>query len=122
MWPTYLTAGERGAGFAEVAAAAARGARGDVPACGAAHAQPSRNAPCAKPTRGARGQRQPGAPMKRQAGAPATRSASPSPPLLVAGRAGAGAAVSLGLARFSYALLLPPMRADLGWSYLSPAR
>ena len=29
-----------------------------------------------------------------------------------------GAAVSLGLARFSYALLLPPMRDDLGWSYL----
>jgi predicted MFS family arabinose efflux permease len=28
-----------------------------------------------------------------------------------------GAAVSLGLARFSYALMLPPMRADLGWSY-----
>ncbi|MEJ8821991.1 YbfB/YjiJ family MFS transporter [Variovorax humicola] len=28
-----------------------------------------------------------------------------------------GAAVSLGLARFSYGLLLPPMRADLGWSY-----
>ena len=28
-----------------------------------------------------------------------------------------GAAVSLGLARFSYALLLPPMRADLGWTY-----
>jgi predicted MFS family arabinose efflux permease len=28
-----------------------------------------------------------------------------------------GAAVSLGLARFAYALLLPPMRADLGWSY-----
>ncbi|WP_341892758.1 YbfB/YjiJ family MFS transporter [Variovorax sp. YR752] len=28
-----------------------------------------------------------------------------------------GAAVSLGLARFSYALLLPPMRAELGWSY-----
>jgi predicted MFS family arabinose efflux permease len=28
-----------------------------------------------------------------------------------------GAAVSLGLARFSYALLLPPMREDLGWSY-----
>jgi hypothetical protein len=27
-----------------------------------------------------------------------------------------GAAVSLGLARFSYALLLPAMRADLGWS------
>lgn len=29
-----------------------------------------------------------------------------------------GAAISLGLSRFSYALLLPPMRADLGWSYL----
>jgi len=27
------------------------------------------------------------------------------------------ACVSLGLARFSYALLLPPMRDDLGWSY-----
>lgn len=27
------------------------------------------------------------------------------------------AAVSLGLSRFSYALLLPPMRADLDWSY-----
>ena len=26
-----------------------------------------------------------------------------------------GAAISLGLARFSYALLLPPMRAELGW-------
>ena len=29
------------------------------------------------------------------------------------------AAVSLGMARFSYALLLPPMRADLGWTYLT---
>lgn len=29
------------------------------------------------------------------------------------------AAVSLGLARFSYALLLPPMRADLGWNYIT---
>ncbi len=29
------------------------------------------------------------------------------------------AAVSLGLARFSYALLLPPMRDELGWSYLT---
>jgi predicted MFS family arabinose efflux permease len=27
-------------------------------------------------------------------------------------------AVALGLARFSYALLLPPMRAELGWTYL----
>jgi predicted MFS family arabinose efflux permease len=29
-----------------------------------------------------------------------------------------GAAISLGLSRFSYGLLLPPMRDDLGWSYL----
>ena len=29
-----------------------------------------------------------------------------------------GAAVSLGISRFAYGLLLPPMRADLGWSYL----
>ncbi len=28
-----------------------------------------------------------------------------------------GPAVALGLARFAYALLLPSMRADLGWSY-----
>ncbi|XHU09862.1 YbfB/YjiJ family MFS transporter [Amycolatopsis sp. WGS_07] len=29
-----------------------------------------------------------------------------------------GAAVALGLSRFSYGLLLPPMRADLGWTYV----
>lgn len=40
------------------------------------------------------------------------------PQWLVAVALALGAAVSLGLARFSYALLLPPMRADLGWSYL----
>ena len=28
-----------------------------------------------------------------------------------------GAAISLGMARFSYGLLLPPMRDDLAWSY-----
>lgn len=28
-----------------------------------------------------------------------------------------GAAVSLGITRFAYGLLLPIMRADLGWSY-----
>lgn len=41
------------------------------------------------------------------------------PTLLVAAALALAAAVSLGLARFSYALLLPPMRADLGWSYLT---
>ncbi len=40
-------------------------------------------------------------------------------PLSTAAALALGAAVSLGLARFSYALLLPPMRADLGWSYLT---
>lgn len=42
---------------------------------------------------------------------------SPAAPLRTALALALGAAVSLGLARFSYALLLPPMRADLGWSY-----
>ncbi|MEO8154953.1 MAG: YbfB/YjiJ family MFS transporter [Rhizobacter sp.] len=41
------------------------------------------------------------------------------PALVVASALALAAAVSLGLARFSYALLLPPMRADLGWSYLT---
>ena len=39
-------------------------------------------------------------------------------PFLTALALSLGAAVSLGLTRFSYALLLPPMRSDLGWSYL----
>lgn len=41
------------------------------------------------------------------------------PRLAVAAALALAAAVSLGLARFSYALLLPAMRADLGWSYLT---
>jgi predicted MFS family arabinose efflux permease len=44
----------------------------------------------------------------------------PSPPasvLLLAFSLSLGAAVSLGITRFSYGLLLPPMRDDLGWSY-----
>ncbi|MBX3627229.1 MAG: YbfB/YjiJ family MFS transporter [Rhizobacter sp.] len=43
----------------------------------------------------------------------------PLPPLAIATALALGAAVSLGLARFSYALLLPPMRADLAWTYLT---
>ena len=39
-------------------------------------------------------------------------------PFLIALALSLGAAISLGLTRFSYALLLPPMRDDLGWSYL----
>lgn len=46
---------------------------------------------------------------------PADRGASLATALALA----LGAAVSLGLARFSYALLLPAMRADLGWSYFT---
>ena len=40
-------------------------------------------------------------------------------PLRSAAGLSLAAAVSLGLARFAYALLLPPMRADLGWSYFT---
>ena len=50
---------------------------------------------------------------------PVGRHAAAPPVLLVAAALALAAAVSLGLARFSYALLLPPMRADLGWSYLT---
>ncbi|MDO8419798.1 MAG: YbfB/YjiJ family MFS transporter [Rubrivivax sp.] len=44
---------------------------------------------------------------------------TPARTLLAALALALAAAVSLGLARFSYALLLPPMRADLGWTYLT---
>ncbi|MBI5255116.1 MAG: YbfB/YjiJ family MFS transporter, partial [Burkholderiales bacterium] len=47
------------------------------------------------------------------------RLATPAAVLRAAGALALAAAVSLGLARFSYALLLPPMRADLGWSYFT---
>ena len=47
-----------------------------------------------------------------------TRSIEPAvSPFLLALALSLGAAVSLGIARFAYGLLLPPMRADLGWSY-----
>jgi len=39
-------------------------------------------------------------------------------PIAVALALSLAAAVALGLSRFSYGLLLPPMRTDLGWSYL----
>ena len=39
-------------------------------------------------------------------------------PVLLALALSMGAAVSLGIARFAYGLLLPPMREDLGWTYL----
>jgi len=43
---------------------------------------------------------------------------STTKPLLTALALSLGAAISLGMTRFSYALLLSPMRADLGWNYL----
>jgi MFS family permease len=42
---------------------------------------------------------------------------SASAPLWVALGLAVGPLVAIGLARFAYALLLPPMRADLGWTY-----
>lgn len=44
-------------------------------------------------------------------------SSEPLPTLWLAVALSMGAAISLGITRFSYALLLPPMREDLGWSY-----
>ena len=41
---------------------------------------------------------------------------APTPLWVVLGLA-MGPTVALGLARFAYALLLPPMRAELGWNY-----
>lgn len=38
-------------------------------------------------------------------------------PAVVAFGLGLGSVVALGLGRFAYSLLLPPMRADLGWSF-----
>jgi predicted MFS family arabinose efflux permease len=50
---------------------------------------------------------------------PATTTRHPSPVRLaaLALALSLGAAVSLGITRFAYGLLLPTMRADLGWSY-----
>ncbi|MGH3781376.1 MAG: hypothetical protein ACRDRO_12310, partial [Pseudonocardiaceae bacterium] len=42
---------------------------------------------------------------------------SPAGDLLVALGLAVGPAVALGFARFAYALLLPPMRSSLHWSF-----
>ncbi|WP_438362578.1 YbfB/YjiJ family MFS transporter [Paraburkholderia caribensis] len=47
----------------------------------------------------------------------ATRSPGRGPTLWLAVSLSMGSAIALGLARFSYALLLPPMKSDLGWSF-----
>jgi predicted MFS family arabinose efflux permease len=64
-----------------------------------------------------------GMPITENAGVPMPLAADHSPtpaarallPLALA--LSLGAAISLGVTRFAYGLLLPPMRADLGWSY-----
>ncbi|RZI87229.1 MAG: YbfB/YjiJ family MFS transporter, partial [Variovorax sp.] len=48
---------------------------------------------------------------------PDDTSLTPAAAVLLALALSMGAAISLGITRFSYGLLLPPMRADLGWSY-----
>jgi len=48
---------------------------------------------------------------------PALSSLSPARLLALAVALSMGAAISLGVTRFAYGLLLPTMRTDLGWSY-----
>eukprot|EP01036_Dinobryon_divergens_P038608 gene38608-50705_t len=48
---------------------------------------------------------------------PDTTTTDPTPYIRLALALSLGAAVSLGITRFAYGLLLPPMREDLGWSY-----
>ncbi|MGF6469389.1 YbfB/YjiJ family MFS transporter [Paraburkholderia youngii] len=49
--------------------------------------------------------------------APTTTTARRLPTLLLAAALSLGSATALGLARFAYALLLPSMKLDLGWSF-----
>ena len=48
---------------------------------------------------------------------PPPTAAAPAHPIRLALALSLGAAISLGITRFAYGLLLPPMRTDLGWSY-----
>ncbi|RKR37077.1 YbfB/YjiJ family MFS transporter [Paraburkholderia sp. BL17N1] len=47
----------------------------------------------------------------------ATEAAQRLPTLMLAASLSLGSAIALGLARFAYALLLPSMKLDLGWSF-----
>ena len=49
--------------------------------------------------------------------APAHASRSRRHTLVLAAGLSFGSAIALGLTRFSYALLLPAMKADLGWNF-----
>lgn len=58
--------------------------------------------------------------MRPTGGAPVAAPGQPLRDVLITAAAlSLAAAVALGLARFSYALLLPPMRDELGWSYFT---
>src|SRR5258708_28151638 len=46
-----------------------------------------------------------------------TEAAQRLPTLMLAAGLSLGSAIALGLARFAYALLLPSMKLDLGWSF-----
>src|SRR5258708_10981042 len=46
-----------------------------------------------------------------------TEAAQRLPTLMLAAGLSMGSAIALGLARFAYALLLPSMKSDLGWSF-----
>lgn len=74
-----------------------------------------------------RGQHQPPGPQTQavflcrridgMASAPTAPALSPQRVVALALALSLGAAISLGITRFAYGLLLPPMRGDLGWSY-----
>lgn len=51
------------------------------------------------------------------AGPAETSTPSRTQTLALAASLSLGSAIALGLTRFSYALLLPPMKADLGWTF-----
>ncbi|HEY2024637.1 YbfB/YjiJ family MFS transporter [Paraburkholderia sp.] len=55
--------------------------------------------------------------LNTASGAPSADSAQRLPTLLLAAALSLGSAVALGFARFAYALLLPSMKLDLGWSF-----
>jgi len=55
--------------------------------------------------------------LKTASHPPSADSAQRLPTLLLAAALSLGSAIALGFARFAYALLLPSMKLDLGWSF-----
>ena len=73
--------------------------------------------PTGTPRKRARPNASAGQATAKAAAAPAVPAVEPPSLIAIACALALAAAVSLGITRFAYALLLPPMRADLGWSY-----